>query len=90
MCFPFSALQNLNYAKMELEEIKMKLEEAMGHVKFSLDFCLRQYKAGRLFVFEHPTSASSWSTDMLQQMANLEGVYLAKFDFCQLGMTTKD
>ena len=27
---------------------------------------------------------------MLKQMANLEGVYTAKFDFCQLGMMTKD
>ena len=90
MCGPFSAINNLNYAKMTPEEIKEKLKKAMEHVKFSLDLCLRQYKAGRLFVFEHPTSASSWSTDMLQQMADLEGVYTARFDFCQLGMTTKD
>ena len=90
MCGPFSAINNFNYAKMEPKEIKAKLEKAMEHVKFSLDLCLQQYKAGRLFVFEHPTSATSWSTDMLQQMASLEGVYMAKFDFCQLGMTTKD
>ena len=74
---------------MAPEEIKEKLKTAMEHLKFSLDLCLRQYKAGRLFVFEHPTSASSWSTAMLQQMADLEGVYSARFDFCQLGMETK-
>ena len=90
MCGPFSAINNLNYAKMAPEEIKGKLKTAMEHVKFSLDLCLRQCKAGRLFVFEHPTSASSWSTSMLQQMADLEGVYTARFDFCKLGMETKD
>ena len=40
-------------------------------------------------MFEHPTSASSWTTTMMQQMMNLEGVYVSKFDFCQLGMETK-
>ena len=39
-------------------------------------------------MFEHPTSASSWTTTMMQQMMNLEGVYVSKFDFCQLGMET--
>ena len=58
-------------------------------MRFSLDVCLRKYKAARLFIFEHPTSASSWSTAMLQQMADLEGMYAARFDFCQLGMETK-
>ena len=43
-----------------------------------------------MFIFEHPTSATSWSTAMLQQMADLEGVYTSRFDFCQLGMKTKD
>ena len=27
---------------------------------------------------------------MVKAVANMEGVYLAKFDFCQLGMTTRD
>ena len=90
MCGPFSAMNNLNYAKMSAEETEEKLKSAMMHLKFSMDVCLRQYKAGRMFVFEHPTSASSWSTDMVKHMANLEGVYTAKFDFCQLGMLTKD
>ena len=62
----------------------------MTHVKFALEMCIRQYRAGRFFIFEHPTSASSWGTDMMKHMMSLEGVHTAKFDFCQLGMTTKD
>ena len=41
MCEPFSAINNLNYAKMAPEEIKEKLKTAMEHVKFSLDLRLR-------------------------------------------------
>ena len=59
MCGPFSGLQSINFAKMSREDVKAKLRDAMAHVKFALDMCLRQYRAGRFFVFEHPTSASS-------------------------------
>ena len=61
---------------------------SMEHVKFALDLCLQQYKQGRFFIFEHSASAASWSTKMMQQMLNLEGITTAKFDFCQLGMET--
>ena len=89
MCGPFSSMNNLNYVKMDDAEVKEKLRRAMDHVKFALDLCLQQYRAGRLFLFEHPTSASSWSTAMIQQVMGLEGVYASKFDFCQLGMETR-
>ena len=81
MCGAFSAMNNWNYEKMKSEDAKEKLERAMEHVKFALDLCMQQYKAGRLFMFEHPTSASSWTTTMMQQTMNLEGVYVSKFDF---------
>ena len=82
-------MNNLNYAKMDDADAKEKLKRAMDHVKFALDLCLQPDRAGRLFLFEHPTSASPWSTAMMQQVMGLEGVYASKFDFCQLGMETK-
>ena len=90
MCGPFGGLQNFNCAKMTCEEVKEKLHSAMTHVKFALDMCLRKYRAGRFFVFEHPTSASSWTTAVMRHMMSFEGMHTAKFDFCQLGMTTTD
>ena len=54
----------------------------MLHMKFALTLCLQQYLAGRLFMFEHPAGASSWSTKMMFDMLSREGVFLAKFDFC--------
>ena len=88
MCGPFSSLNYWNYQKSDEQTVRQKLEKALTHLKFSLELCVRQYKAGRCFVFEHPAAASSWTTQLVQRVLSLEGVYLSKFDFCQLGMTT--
>ena len=63
---------------MSCEEVKQTLRDAMAHVKLALDMCFRQYRTERIFVLEHPTSASSWATAMMRQMVGLEGVYTAK------------
>ena len=62
MCEPFSELQSLlNYPKQENERVERHLKDAMEHVKLSLEMCLEQYVKGRLFMFEHPAGAASWS-----------------------------
>ena len=86
MCGPFSSMNDLNYVHMSEQEIKEKLRDAMLHMRFALSICIQQYNAGRLFLFEHPAGASSWGTGMMTEMLAREGVYLAKFDFCQFGM----
>ena len=68
MCGPFSTISELNYANMTEKEIREKLHGAMLHMKFALTLCLQQYLAGRLFMFEHPAGASSWSTKMMADM----------------------
>ena len=90
MCGPFSTISELNYANMTEKEIREKLHGAMLHMRFALSLCLQQYLAGRLFMFEHPAGASSWSTNMMADMLSRKGVYLAKFDFCQLGMVVSE
>ncbi len=90
MCGHFSTLMNWNYASMSQEKAEEMLKAAMQHLKFALELCLVQYRAGRLFLFEHPAGASSWTTQMIQEMLRLEGVFQSKFDFCQLGMKTVD
>ena len=89
MCGPFSSINDINYVKMNSEEIHQKLESAMMHMRFALCLCLQQLNAGRLFMFEHPAGASSWGTKMMQEMLGKEGVFLSKFDFCQLGMVVR-
>ncbi len=90
MCGPFSSLMNWNYAKMTSAEVENMLDKALEHLKFALELCVEQHRAGRLFLFEHPVGASSWETEMIAAVARLSGVHIAKFDFCQLGMVTKD
>ena len=86
MCGPFSTINELIYTSMSESEIKENLHGAMLHMKFALTLCLQQYMAGRLYLFEHPAGAGSWSTKMMFDMLSREGVFLAKFDFCQFGM----
>ncbi len=91
MCGPFSRLQELfNYPRQDRFEVEEKIKEALMHLKFVVELCLIQHEAGRLFLFEHPASASSWSSEVIQYLADVKGVHHVKFDFCMLGMTTKD
>ena len=91
MCGPFSKLQEVfNYPKKDPLEVEKLLEAALIHLKFTIELCLIQHEAGRLFLFEHPASASSWSTTMIKTLAEIEGVFHVKFDFCMLGMVSRD
>ena len=91
MCGPFSKLQEIfNYPKMEKAEVETKIAAALRHLRFTIELCIMQHEAGRLFLFEHPASASSWDTEVIQMLSEVNGVHHVKFDFCMLGMTTTD
>jgi hypothetical protein len=89
MCGPFSTWQAINYQSMSEAEVRDKLTGALKHLKYALELCHRQWKAGRMFIFEHLVAATSWGTKMMAAMARLEGVHMVNFDFCGLGMTTE-
>ena len=61
------------------------VQEAMAHLKFCLQLCLRQREAGRLFIFEHADAAASRSMEMVNSIAKSDGIHGLNFD-----MTTKD
>lgn len=88
MCGPFSQLQGLNYSKMRPDDAESKLREGITHLKFSMTLCKMQSDKTRLFIFEHPQGARSWSIDMVKAMMELPGVVIVDFDFCQFGMTS--
>ena len=91
MCGPFSKLQELfNYPHQDRSEVEEKIKEALIHLRFTVELCLMQHEAGRLFLFEHPASASSWSSEVIQYLTDVRGVHHVKFDFCMLGMVAKD
>ena len=74
---------------MEASEVEQLVSEAVAHLRFVLELCTMQHKAGRLFLLEHPASSLSWHAHMLQAIAKLDGVHRISFDFCALGMTTE-
>ncbi len=86
MCGPFSAIQNLNYVRMQDSEVRQLLADGMEHVRFAIELAVTQHRHGRLFMFEHPVGASSWHTRTVEALENMEGVYKVNFDFCQMGM----
>ena len=60
MCGPCSTLRSVfNYKNQDYSEVKNKVRDAMKHVKFALDLCLKQYPEGRLFVPDYTAGATS-------------------------------
>ncbi len=60
MCGPFSRLQELfNYPRQDAEDVKEKVRAALDHLKFAIELCIKQKEQGRMFIFEHPVSATS-------------------------------
>ena len=90
-CGPFSRLNEVfNYPKADQKEVWNKIKNGLEHLKFAMKLCLKQHEQGRLFMFEHPVSASSWGAQVVEYIAGLDGVFKVNFDFCMLGMETVD
>ena len=89
-CGPFSSWQYINYKKMSDGAIRKKLEDGITHLAFAALLCRKQAMAGRHFVFEHPKTATSWATRIMQDVTEMEGTYTVDFDFCMAGMRSKD
>ena len=66
------------------------MKRAIGHLAFAVLMCLRQAKAGRTFMFEHPGGASPWATAMMNKLLFVKDGARVNFDFCMLGMRSKD
>ncbi len=64
MCGAFCSWMNINYEHMSEADARAKLTDALRHLSFAVSLCVEQAKAGRLFLFEHPVGASSWSTNI--------------------------
>ena len=52
--------------------------------------CIRQAQRCGIFVLEHPVGASSWSTQLASLLSQCPGTRRVNFDFCMLGMRSKD
>ena len=80
-CTHFSNLQNLNKKEWKREE----RDKAIAMVDYAVEMCVLQHRAGRKFVFEHPSTSRAWSLPSLHKLAMLEGMYAVDFDQCMFG-----
>ena len=59
-------------------------------LEFAAELCQIQHRAGRVFVFEHPLTATSWGQKCMQELMNVPGVLTSVMDMCCYGMTSVD
>lgn len=54
---------------------------------FAMEICKWQARSGKLFVFEHLATATSWGLQVIREVMKIEDTMLIDFDFCHYGMT---
>ena len=86
-CAAFSVLQRLNSHTPEHEK---RLHEGLQHLQLVMKIYKNQVKAGRLFLHEHPWSATSWNLDCVLEVRHMEGVAVAYGDQCPFGFVVLD
>ena len=86
----FSAMQNINIYKMKGSSTESRVQEAVAHFAFAVLLCIKQAQRCGIFVLEHPVGASSWSTQLASLLSQCPGTRRVNFDFCMLGMRSKD
>ena len=85
MCTAFSAWQHINNAKRDPAVVEQEIKRAMVHLTFCCELYEYQVSRKRYFLHEHPAQATSWSTDVVKRIMNLEGVQRTVGDQCQYG-----
>ena len=89
-CTAFSQIQGLNNYRRDPEVVKKEMAAACAHIVFCFEMYEIQRRAGRYFMHEHPSSASSWSRPEVLEMLLREDVELVEVDMCDFGMTASD
>ena len=85
MCTAFCRWQALNNLKRDGHVVEEELRRAKMHLDFVVHLYRIQIEGGRLFLHEHPASATSWRHDTVEQIMQLPGVHRIIGDQCQYG-----
>ena len=82
-CGPFSALQNLNYDRMEFRKAMVILGKGVEHLTHSMRMYEWQVRRGKKAIFEHPATSKGWDEPCVQRVLKLPGVKRVRGDQCQ-------
>ncbi len=66
------------------------LARAIEMVRFSMEVCELQHRAGRHFIFEQPQSSRAWNLDDVVRLGYQEGVERTTFHQCMYGLVASD
>jgi hypothetical protein len=66
------------------------LEEAKELMRFAVEMCNLQLRAGRHFVFEQPSTSRAWSLEPVMKLMITEGVISTDFHQCMYGLVAVD
>ena len=66
------------------------LAGAVAMIRFSMEICELQHKAGIQFIFEQPQSSRAWSLDEVMKMTHSEGVTKTTFYQCMYCLEARD
>ena len=63
---------------------------AVEMIRFAIELCEVQRKAGRFFIFEQPQSARAWNLESVVQLTIRDGVGKSTFHQCMYGLEARD
>ena len=90
MCTAFSILQGLNKARMDPAKWELLWNKGVRHMLFAIKLYRIQAEAGRYFIHEHPSSASSWKLPEMQALMSDLGISKTNTHMCRFGMVSED
>ena len=90
-CHMYSQLQNIlkDFRAQDSVAMKKYLEKkskAKILLNFAIEIAELCLELGLTFVLEHPWSAQSWSTRMMEKLIQREDVFLSRTDQCMFGL----
>ena len=89
MCTAFSAWQFINNKKRDVDIVEKEYAKGLRHLSFCCELYEYQVSQGRYFLHEHPAQATSWQTQVVKRILNLEDVHRTVGHQCQYGAEAK-
>ena len=89
-CTSFSIWnQSMNFPKMDPQRVQKEMEEGRTHLRFMASLYRKQLLKGKLFLHEHPATATSWKEPEIEALLSHPSVMAVVAHQCMYGLTTK-
>ena len=82
--------QGINERNLAPERDEALRKEAVKHLHFIAILYKLQLDAGRHFVHEHPTGATSWNDEWIQRLRGHPSADVVTSDLCEYGLLTPE